>query len=59
MTSSVFKDVPDIVEFPDSSGIIVVLVEIVSFVSKVDSSRVTIKDELLFTVTSTLENKNS
>jgi len=51
--------VPDIVEFPDSSGIIVVLVEIVSFVSKVDSSRVTIKDELLFTVTSTLENKNS
>lgn len=59
MTSSLFKDVPDIVEFPDSSGVIVVLVETVSLVSKVDSVRVIIKDELLFTVTSTLENKNS
>lgn len=59
MTSSVFKDVPDIVEFPDSSGIIVVLVETFSLVSKVDSFRTTIEDELLFTVTSALENKNS
>lgn len=57
VSSKMYRSLPDIVEFPDSCGMIVVLdIETVSLVSKVDSSRVAIKDELVLTVTSTSEN---